>query len=356
MDIIVPVIVFNSLFFLDPDIEDYVLDIPPEIEPEMELFRCYPDWSLERIENTNGFIDLSKMTDITVHEHDNFAKTILSLNRKKYPLRKIMLNDCDLDSIKLQKLTPLLVNFDWVTLNGNQKICSIGWKTFSTIVSKHGLKIKKLELKIAKNENKGGELRRGFRSTMEDIKDLALHAQTSEIDNDILEILAPALVKINEVHLGRNSITGYGWSALNKAWIEEDANLSKKLSTLNLSASEKSGKFHLVPTIGAMREIKMTPLLQKMSRKVTEYIQPSEMEELSHVILKMVHVNLSGQDKIGVGWETFTKIVYDTIQNKSITIRLRSLDITDCQLDQANIGWLKECFKKLDHKVDLIKN
>ena len=87
------------------------------------------------------------------------------------------------------------------------------------------------------------------------------------IDNDILEILAPALVKINEVHLGRNSITGYGWSALNKAWIEEDANLSKKLSTLNLSASEKSGKFHLVPTIGAMREIKMTPLCQQTSEQ-----------------------------------------------------------------------------------------
>ena len=81
----------DNIFFTDPSIGEPVLHLPLEIGPIIGFFNCYPKWTLRHIENLNGQINMQKMTDITVLEFENFTKTMLSLNRNKYPLRKIIL-------------------------------------------------------------------------------------------------------------------------------------------------------------------------------------------------------------------------------------------------------------------------
>ncbi len=57
-----------------------------------------------------------------------FSMLLLSLNRKRYPLKLLILDNCDLTDEKLLKLTPLIVKFDKVTLNGSQKMTAVGWE------------------------------------------------------------------------------------------------------------------------------------------------------------------------------------------------------------------------------------
>ena len=310
----------DNIFFTDPSIGEPVLHLPLEIGPIIGFFNCYPKWTLRHIENLNGQINMQKMTDITVLEFENFTKTMLSLNRNKYPLRKIILNDCELNSKKLEKLAPLLVKFHWVSLSGLQKICNLGWRIFSDNLQKPGLKISKLELKI-KSDNTSQWLR-------VHMEEMASIQTEFDINDDTMEMLAPALVKIKEVHVGRNLITKNGWLALKNA-LMRDPFLPKKLSTLNLSLGKSTGN-------------------------VMKYIEAPSMEELTYILIKMQHVNLVGQQKIGKeGWDIFIKIVKEKIQENSKIIRLKSLDLGGCDLYQTTIVSLQETLgRRVELKTD----
>merc|ERR1719273_708295 len=92
-----------------------------------------------------------------------------------------------------------------------------------------------------------------------------------------------------------------------------DPLIPKKLSILDLSAGESSGR-------------------------VMKYILAPSMEELTYILIKMEHVNLAGQQKIEKdGWDIFIKIVEETIQSNSKLIQLKSLDIRSCELYQTTI-------------------
>lgn len=80
---------------------------------------------------------------------------LLSLNRKRYPLKLLILDNCDLTDEKLVKLAPLIVKFPNVSMNGSQKISLAGWeKLRETVCSATSTcKLRKLELKIAKNDD-----------------------------------------------------------------------------------------------------------------------------------------------------------------------------------------------------------
>ncbi len=70
--------------------------------------------------------NIFRHVEVTADEFDVFAMLLLSLNRKKHPLKLLILDNCDITDDKLEKLTPLLVKFEKVTLNGSQKMTAAG--------------------------------------------------------------------------------------------------------------------------------------------------------------------------------------------------------------------------------------
>ena len=296
----------------------------------------------------NGRVNLSKMINIEKSEFQYFKMTMLSINHKKYPLKKLMLNDCELTDGKFSALVPLICKFKWVILNGTQKIGISGWTAFREYLTKHGCKIEKLELKISKTEASAIQLRRKMEDLAEDLEEIATDQDGWEINDNDMEELAPALARIKEVHLGQNAITEKGWATLKNAIKKQETlrtmyGTPNKLAILNLSLTSQQN---------VKGEIK--------------YIQPSHMRELSNVLIQMEEVNLAGQQLIGgkapkkesnlekstekleTGWQIFERIVEET---DSGNLRLKSLDVMNCNLDTNVIDGLK---KALSQKVKFI--
>ena len=324
--------------------------MPPEIDFDVEsIFKHYPDMTMSKIQAAmlkhNGRVNLSKMINIEKSEFQYFKMTMLSINHKKYPLKKLMLNDCELTDGKFSALVPLICKFKSVTLNGTQKIGVSGWTTFSEYLIKHGSKLEKLELKIAKTEASAMQLGRKMEDFVEDLEEIDQAGW--EVNDKVMELLAPALARIKEVHLGQTAITEKGWETLKKAIKSREEKQSawgtpNKLAILNLSLMSRQN---------VKGEIK--------------YIQPSHMKELSNVLIKMEHVNLAGQqlirkaprkesnteksaEKSETGWQIFQKIIKET---DSGNLRLKSLDVTNCGMDTDVIQRLKRALPK---KVKMI--
>ena len=293
----------------------------------------------------NGRVNLSKMINIEKSEFQYFKMTMLSINHKKYPLKKLMLNDCELTDGKFSALVPLISKFKSVALNGTQKIGISGWTTFSEYLIKHGCKIEKLELKIAKTEASALQLGRKMEDFVEDLEEIDQAGW--EVNDKVMELLAPALARIKEVHLGQTAITEKGWETLKNAIKSHEAmqtalGTPNKLAILNLSLMSRQN---------VKGEIK--------------YIQPSHMKELSNVLIQMEHVNLAGQQLIGksprkesnteksaekleTGWQIFERIIKES---DSGNLRLKSLDVRNCGMDTDAILRLKQA---LSNKVELI--
>ena len=292
----------------------------------------------------NGRVNLSKMINIEKSEFQYFKMTMLSINHKKYPLKKLMLNDCELTDGKFSALVPLICKFKWVILNGTQKIGISGWTTFQEYLIKHGCKIEKLELKIAKTEASAMQLGRKMEDFVEDLEEIATDQAGWEVNDKVMEFLAPALARIKEVHLGQTAITEKGWATLKNEIKKHEAmqtvlGTPNKLAILNLSLMSRQN---------VKGEIK--------------YIQPSHMRELSNVLIQMEEVNLAGQQLIGgeapnpekstekleTGWQIFERIVKESdIGN----LRLKSLDVRNCGIDTDVILRLEKAFSE---KVELI--
>lgn len=56
----------------------------------------------------SGTIDLGRKVEVTADEFEVFSMLLLSLNRKKYPLKLLILDNCDLTDEKLVSIA--LVN------------------------------------------------------------------------------------------------------------------------------------------------------------------------------------------------------------------------------------------------------
>ena len=122
---------------------------------------------------------------MTPSELNHFTKTVFSLIQKRHHLKKISLNDCALNDDQLEELIPLLCKFDWVTLNGYQKISVYGWTTLSTNLAKVGCKINRLELKITKHEDTNNA-----RKTLKGIEEL-IQKPDCQINDKAIKALAP---------------------------------------------------------------------------------------------------------------------------------------------------------------------
>ena len=289
----------------------------------------------------NGRVNLSKMINIEKSEFQYFKMTMLSINHKKYPLKQLMLNDCELTDGKFSALVPLICKFKSVTLNGTQKIGISGWTKFSEYLIKHGCKIEKLELKIAKTEASAMQLGRKIEDFVEDLEEIGTDQAGWEINDKVMDVLAPALARIKEVHLGQTAITEKGWVKLHEE-MQKVLGTPNKLAILNLSLMSRQN---------VKGEIK--------------YIQPSHMKELSNVLIQMEEVNLAGQQLIGkppgkesnpekshekleTGWQIFERIVKES---DSGNLQLKLLDVRNCGMDTDVIQQLKRALSK---KVELI--
>ena len=91
----------------------------------------------ESLRKKDGKLNLKGKTLATPDEFEMFKTFLLSLN-KKFSLKELNLDYCDLTDEKLEKLIPLLVKFHKVTLNGSQKISSQGWDNFGQAIKTTG--------------------------------------------------------------------------------------------------------------------------------------------------------------------------------------------------------------------------
>ena len=87
-------------------------------------------------------------------------------------------------------------------------------------------------------------------------------------------------------------------------------------------------------------------------------IQGSDMEELSYILLKMEKVSLTGQKQIGKsGWEKFSNIIREMKeQNLANDIRLQTLDVKGCHIDDDTVELLENTLKQINPDFKLIHN
>ena len=138
-------------------------------------------------------------------------------------------------------------------------------------------------------------------SPEKDLKLRSLSLPGCAITDDTMKILSPALVKIKAVHLGRNQINAQGWLYLD-GFLEKEinANIPPVLIFLSLSTIISNGS----------------------DTKI--YLKSNVMETLSHVIMKLEEVDLTGQKDIGVeGWVTLCTIAANTILAKGSSLKLK---------------------------------
>ena len=161
-------------------------------------------------------------------------------------------------------------------------------------------------------------------SPEKDLKLRSLSLPGCAITDDTMKILSPALVKIKAVHLGRNQINAQGWLYLD-GFLEKEinANIPPVLIFLSLSTLINNGS----------------------DTKI--YLKSNVMETLSHVIMKLEEVDLTGQKDIGVeGWVTLCTIAANTILAKGSSLKLKKLKLGYCGINKETKDMLEGVFNK----------
>ena len=83
------------------------------------------------------------------------------------------------------------------------------------------------------------------------------------------------------------------------------------------------------------------------------YLKSNVMETLSHVIMKLEEVDLSGQKEIGIdGWVTLCTIAANTILAKGSPLKLKKLKLGYCGINKETKDMLEEVFNKTWTKGD----
>ena len=132
------------------------------------------------------------------------------------------------------------------------------------------------------------------------------------INDDVLQVLAPALVRIEMVHLGRNPITSQGWEFFKNCFTDE--------STIGGEASLTRLSINMLTESGAS------------ASGSVKYIHSNGMEHLSYILPYLEEVDLSGQFEVGPeGWAYLAeglKIAHE----KGKAIKLKLLKLEACKI------------------------
>ena len=409
---------FRAVELSDEEEGINTLELPPEIDRgEQTIFHSDSNLTLAYFQKSlveeNGIINLSKLTDATADEFEVFAMLLLCLNRKKYPLKRLILDNCDLTDEKLYKLVPLIVKFEKVCLNGSQKMTTDGWDCLLQALNNSTFKLRVLEMKIAKNDDDVIRFRReifleelkGSSMTAESLSKIALFIpklekvymddlfndsmildliknrsadeileawkklaseilseahnrrlkllslQGCSINDDVMNVIASALVRIKKVNLGKNNISSLGWQTFSNAWI--DASTTKDTSLTHLSLAIRNVQQHFNG----------------------KYLSDRGLEHLNKIILDLEDVDLTGQTEITTdGWNSLFKMLrsrVETIKKGSQTslvesgeevvkfnYKLKSINLTNCKIKPETKEMIDTTIKELslDIKVHFGEN
>ena len=146
------------------------------------------------------------------------------------------------------------------------------------------------------------------------------------ISDDVLLILAPALVRIEMIHLGRNPITSQGWEFFKNCFTDESSvGGEAKLQHLSINLLTESGN----TASGSVK-----------------YIHPVGMEHLSHVLPYLEEVDLSGQSEVGPeGWAHLAAGL-TTAHERGKAINLRLLKLEGCKIREETRMMLEDAVSK----------
>ena len=101
----------NKIVFGNFSSGQNTLELPPEIDKgETGIFQSDPTKTLAAFQKDleeSGTIDLGRKVDVTAEEAEVFSMLLLSLNRKKYPLKLLVLDNCDLTDEKLVRCSSI---------------------------------------------------------------------------------------------------------------------------------------------------------------------------------------------------------------------------------------------------------
>ena len=153
------------------------------------------------------------------------------------------------------------------------------------------------------------------------------------INDEVMEALAPALVKIKNVHLGHNPISVQGWQHLEKALkTSYSSNDNVALTHLSVKNEQKSNDKMVVGNNA-------------------KYLHCQDMEQFAKICVHLEEVDLSGQVEIGhEGWDIFFEKLKE-IQNS----KLKNLNLKSCKVKSEGLNHLKFAHPglKLEHDCSL---
>ena len=143
------------------------------------------------------------------------------------------------------------------------------------------------------------------------------------ITDEIMTLLAPALVRVKKVHLARNPITAQGWKTLKNAFFDASAVQDAALTHFSLNAMSENPGGRLLHAPG--------------------------MDQLSAVFPLLEAVDLSGQCELGAdGWASLCNGLKLTAENAEDRggIKLRRLTVAQCRLKGLSRTMLEDCAAK----------
>ena len=143
------------------------------------------------------------------------------------------------------------------------------------------------------------------------------------INDDILLVLAPALIRIKMVHLGRNPISSQGWEAFKNCHMDETSiGGHSAITHLSLNMLTDSG--------------------EGVRSGSSKYLHASGMEHLAYVLPHLEEVDLSGQHEVGTeGWATLAAGLRLALEKNQI-IKLRALKLASCKIKEETKKMLED--------------
>ena len=142
----------------------------------------------------------------------------------------------------------------------------------------------------------------------------------------MLLVLAPALVRIEIIHLGRNPITSQGWEFFKNCFTDE--------STVGGEATLKHLSINMLTESG------------NTASGSVKYIHPVGMEHLSYVLPYLEEVDLSGQNEVGQeGWAHLADGL-KTAHERGKAIKLRVLKLEGCKIKEETRLMLEDAVTK----------
>ncbi len=170
------------------------------------------------------------------------------------------------------------------------------------------------------------------------------------INDDILNILSPALVKIRAVHLGRNPITVNGWEVFKNALVDEISASGGLSSLTHLSLNTLNSDKSTMGSIGSSKFLH-APAMEHLGHIILRCVWwawiAGSVNDIDYLIYRLEEVDLSGQQEVGAdGWTVMANVVLLAHDKGNFQIKLKSLKLASCKIKNETKEMLEDTFAK----------